>query len=242
MYDASEVLRNIDDHVVWVLLLGTVSIVGNLIYYVAMARASSAAGLAPMTLLSATVFLAHDGGFVAEFDKWFNKYDHWFPQLFWAWLVVTVCFAVWYVAQIARYGKKETPLPISQQQWYLVCVGAAVSAVFMWLTVKSALDDDLYLLSFMLTQNLCAISGLALLIRRGDARGQSAAQWWGFLAMCAGFFGLTQFLEDSSFQSPLWFGCGLFNLASGLILLTFARQFSHRDSPASPPVPEGHRV
>lgn len=224
MYDPTAVLASIDRNAIWVLLFGAFAIGGNCVFYIAMLRAALAAKMAPMVLLTAVVFLLHDGNYVASANLWFGKYRHWFPILFWGWLIVTAFFAVTWIVLIIRWGRSDTAGRLNRKQWTGWCLASVLVGLTMWIPLKSALDDDLYLLSFMLTINLCAISGLTLYIRRGGAYGQSVLQWTAFTVMGAGFFGCSQFFGDEVFRSPAWIGMALFNVLAGIFLAVAAKR------------------
>jgi hypothetical protein len=75
------------------------------------------------------------------------------------------------------------------------------AGVISWALVKGALDDGLYLLSFMATLLWGGPSGNAMLGRRRDGRGQSLLEWIGYSVMAVCY----------SIVSIFFFGGGFFH-------------------------------
>jgi hypothetical protein len=73
--------------------------------------------------------------------------------------------------------------------------------VISWALVKGAIDDDLYLLSFMATLLWGGPSGNAMLGRRRDGRGQSLLEWIAYSVMAVCY----------SIASIFFFGGGFFH-------------------------------
>jgi len=191
MYDPHEVLRLVDDNVVLVLLFGGLSFGSLFIYFGETMRLGFAHHVAPMTLIATTTFVAHDGNFVLNFDDWFNGFDHWLLQGFWAALVITTCIEFVFLWLIVRYGRAEIAPGLSQRQFAIACGLALVGAVALWAVFKSSIDDPLYLTSFMLTISWCLPSSTTLYLRRGVRRGISTRQLGAYWFMALGYVLLT---------------------------------------------------
>jgi len=58
-----------------------------------------------------------------RFDDWFDRYDHWFMQLFWFAIIVTFVSETVYVVQTIRYGRDELSPGLSQRMHALRVLG-----------------------------------------------------------------------------------------------------------------------
>lgn len=191
MYEPAEVFQQIDDNLALVLLFGGLSFGCLFVYFWETARLGFLHRCAPMTLMAASVFIAHDGNFVANFGDWWNTYDHWLFKGFWAALVVTTCFELVFLYAIVRFGREEMAPGLSQRQFTLACIGGVVAAIAGWGLFKANFDDPLYLVSFMLTITWCLPSISSLLLRRGVRRGMSVRQLRAYCGMALGYVLLT---------------------------------------------------
>jgi hypothetical protein len=80
-------------------------------------------------------------------------------------------------------------------------LGAIAAGIISWALLKGALQDNLYLLSFMGTLLWGCPSSSALLGRRPDGRGQSVLEWIAFSVMTVCY----------SITSIFFFGGGFFH-------------------------------
>jgi len=191
VYDASEVLRLVDDHVALVLLFGALSFGCLFVYFIETARLGFRHQAAPMTLTAVTAFVAHDGNFVLNAGDWFDGYDHWLLKGFWAALVVTTCIELVFLSTVIRYGREEIAPNLTQPQFTGACLAALVAAISLWAVFKASIDDPLYLTTFMLTIAWCLPSITALYLRRGVRRGMSTRQLVAYVGMTLGYVLLT---------------------------------------------------
>jgi hypothetical protein len=106
-----------------------------------------------------------------------------------------------YAWQTIRYGRDELSPGRSQREHAMRVVGALAAGVISWSLVKGALEDDLYLLSFMATLLWGGPSASAMLGRRPDGRGQSLLEWVAYSAMAVLY----------SVTSIFFFGGGFFH-------------------------------
>jgi hypothetical protein len=195
-YDPPAVLGAITANAVPVVLIGGISIVAMFVFFVEAARMGARDRVYPMALWMTVLWWPHDGSYLLHLPDWWGRYDHWFMQLFWFAIVVTFLAECTYVVQTVRYGRDELSPGLSQTAHTARVLGALAAGVISWTLLKGAIDDPLYLLSFMATLLWGAPSGSALLGRRPDGRGQSVLEWIGFLVMAVfysvasiGFFG-----------------------------------------------------
>lgn len=218
MYQPAEVLRYVSDHAVLVVLLGGITLLCNFVYFGEAARLGFRDRCAPMALWGTAIFLAHDGNYLLDYGKWFNTYDHWFPKLFWVALCVTFTFELVFFSQIVRFGRAEFAPALSQRMWTLYCVGAVAAGVIGWAIVKRVLDDDLYLVSFMVTILLCGPSSMPIMMRRGSRRGFSPLEFGAFTVMALGFAVTTQ-LFSASFHNLTWIVLSAAAVGYGLVMI-----------------------
>jgi hypothetical protein len=155
-----------------------------------------------MALWMTALWWPHDGSYLLHFRDWFGgRYDYWFMQLFWFAIVVTFTAESVFASQTIRYGREELSAGRSQREHAVRILGAMVAGVISWALVKCALEDDLYLLSFMATLLWGGPSASALFGRRADGRGQSLLEWIGFSVMAVCY----------SITSIFFFGGGFFH-------------------------------
>jgi hypothetical protein len=242
-YDPQQTLQAITDNAVPVVLIGGVSIVAMWVFFVEAARMSRRDRVAPMALWMTVLWWPHDGNYLLRFDDWFDRYDHWFMQLFWFAIIVTFVSETVYVVQTARYGRDELSPGHSQRTHALRILGAVAAGTVSWALLKGALDDPLFLLSFMGTLLWGLPSSTALLTRRRSAAGQSLLEWQAFSMMTfcysiasIGFFG------GGFFHSWQYVGiCGVACLWSVVVVRQLstagARAHSWTKQPLSQPAP-----
>jgi len=195
-YDAQETLRAITDNAVPIVLIGGLSIVAMWVFFIEAARMSRRDRVAPMALWMTVLWWPHDGNYLLRYDDWFSGYDHWFMQLFWFAIIVTFVSESIYVVQTIRYGRDELSPGDAQATHVLRVLAALAAGTISWALLKGALDDPLFLLSFMGTLLWGLPSASALLARRRSATGQSLLEWQAFSVMTLcysiasiGFFG-----------------------------------------------------
>jgi len=170
MYQPAEVLRYVSDHAVLVVLLGGITLLCNFVYFGEAARLGFRNRCAPMALWGTAIFLAHDGNYLLDYGKC-STLRPLVPETVLVALCVTFTFELVFFSQIVRFGRAEFAPALSQRMWTLYCVGAVAAGVIGWAIVKRVLDDDLYLVSFMVTILLCGPSSMPIMMRRGTRRG-----------------------------------------------------------------------
>lgn len=196
IYDPPAVLDAISDNAIPVLAFGGLSILAMFVFFIEAARMGARDRVYPMALWMTVLWWPHDGSYLLRFDRWFSDYGHWFMELFWFAIVVTFLAECVYVWQTIRYGHEELSPGLSRTAHTARVLGALACGVISWALLKGAINDDLYLLSFMGTLLWGCPSGSALLGRHPDGRGQSVLEWVAFSVMTVlysitsiGFFG-----------------------------------------------------
>lgn len=181
-----------------------------------------------MALWATTVFLGHDGSYLLKANDWFNGYEgvpgNWFPPLFWVGLIVTFSFECIFFVQTIRYGRKELAPRLTQQQWTAFCLFAAVTGIVFWAVTKAYLDDELYLMTFLVTFGMCAPATIPLMIRRGARTGVGAVQLWAYALIGVFYIALTVFVLGDPFDEPIWLlGSAVTIALSAALLALFYR-------------------
>jgi hypothetical protein len=208
MYDAETVLRTVNDNAALVVALGALALAANWTYFFECARLARRDKCYPMALWATTVFMGHDGSYLLMANDWFNGYEgvpgNWFPPLFWVGLIVTFSFECIFFVQTIRYGRQEIAPRLSQQQWTAYCLLAAVTGIVFWAVTKTYLDDELYLMTFLVTFGMCAPATIPLMIRRGARIGVGAVQLWAYALIGVFYIALTVFVLGDPFDDPIW--------------------------------------
>ncbi|MFJ9390497.1 hypothetical protein ACIRON_16855 [Nocardioides sp. NPDC101246] len=228
MYDVDAVFAAVDDRTVLFLALGALALACNWYYFFECQRLARRDRCAPMALWATTAFMGHDGSYLLNYDDWFNRYDHWFPQLFWVGLIVTFTFECIFFVQTVRYGREENAPGMSQPQWVAYCLGALVTGVVFWSVVRTYLDDPLYLMTFLVTFGMCAPATLGLMVRRGDRRGVGAGQLWAYLGIGVFYVGLTSIVLRGPFADTVFLLGGAVCMAlAATMLVVYNRMPEH---------------
>lgn len=207
-YDPHATLAAITDNAGAVIVIGGVSIVAMWVFFIEAARMSRRDRVAPMALWMTVLWWPHDGNYLLNADDWFGTYDHWFMQLFWFAIIVTFVSESIYFVQTIRYGRDELSPGQSQRVHTLRMLGALAAGVISWTLLKGALDDPLFLLSFMGTLLWGLPSASALLARRaGRPLGMSLLEYQAFAVMtfCYSIASIG-FFEDDFFHSAPYVG------------------------------------
>lgn len=217
-YNAQELLAQIDANRNAVLLGGTIAMIFNYIFFFESARSAMRDKSPAFPLIACTIWFAHDLSFVLKYDDWFNLYNHWYLKLFWAGLIPTTAFEVFYTWQAWRFGREEFFAGGTQERWTQYVLGTVLVGCLVWWAMKQVLDDPLYTWSFATTGALAATFCLARALRRGDTAGQSALMWWSFCAMQTSWFTCEYVVFGGMFRHPLFVGMGVLCVICGVIM------------------------
>lgn len=194
-YDPWAVLNAIEQHKVAVFALLGGALICNYIWYVEAVRVARRDRAYCIPLACTYVWLAHDASLVASYDKWFNKYDHWFMQMLWFGLVVTTVFEAYFIVLTIRYGHAELFPTLDRRAFIAAVLAGQVAVTAAWIVLKDMLGDELFLYSLGLAVVWYAPFGMAMAIRRGGRRGQTVKMWISYLGGTLGYF-----------TASLWFG------------------------------------
>lgn len=218
MYDPVSTLQAIDRNVVAVIALCAVALVFNYAYFGEAIRLGFRHKTYSMPAAVTLVFLPHDVSYLLHYDLWFNVYDHWFCKLWWVGLIFTSSIEGVFFYQLLRYGRQEILPQLSQRAYVFVMFLALAAGAGAWLTVKQALNDDLYLFSFGWTLFWGAPLAISMMQRRQSSRGQSRWMWISYMLMAVFYWAATAFV-DPYFRSVGWLailtmalGCAAANL------------------------------
>lgn len=192
-YEATAALRSIDDNVVYVLAFFAIAAIATFVYLTQSFKLARAHAAYSSALPAVGWFAVHDLHFVFLFDLWFNVYDHWWVKAWWVALVFTTLIEFALVGMIIKYGRNELAPWASRNQFATLVVLGTVAIGVIWLLVKDAIDDPLWLISFPITAFWAVPFSTALMLRRNSQRGQSPV-----LPICSIFI-------VGSFQGALWF-------------------------------------
>jgi hypothetical protein len=227
MYQTAAVLQSVDQHTVLILSLCALALVGNYIFWIETLRLGFKHKTYSMPVACLMFFLPHDATFVAQYHHWFHDVHHWFPELWCYGLCVTVCMELAFLALLLKHGRAELAPNTSQAAFTaLVCLGLAMCTI-VWLVLKSAMQDELFLVIFGITIFWCAPFNLALMARRNAATGQSQLAWIGFLIMPVFYYPAT-FILSPGFLNPLWAALGAVTIIGGLMNLIFLRHLNRQ--------------
>lgn len=203
MYEPIETLTAINAHAPIIIGLCLVALIFNYAYFGEAIRLGfrhkAYSVPAPVTL----IFLPHDLSYLLQFKKWFVDYDHWFCKLWWVGLVLTSAIETVFFYQLLRYGREELLPQFTQRQYVIAMCLALVGSAAAWLTIKQALNDDLYLFSFGWTLFWGAPLCIGMMVRRGSSRGQSRWMWISYMLMAVFFWTATAFMGPY-FRSIGW--------------------------------------
>jgi hypothetical protein len=201
-YDPHTTLDAISHHAAAVIAVGGLSIVAMFVFFIEGALMGRRDRVYPMALWMTALWWPHDGSYLLHFHDWFGgAQNHWFMQLFWFAIVVTFLAESVYAWQTIKYGREELSPGCSPCAHSVRILGAMTAGVISWAVVKGALDDNLYLLSFMATLLWGGPSGSAMLGRRRHRRGQSLLEWIAYSTMAVLY----------SVTSIFYFGGGFFH-------------------------------
>lgn len=229
MYQTSDVLHMVDAHTVPVMLLCGMALVGNYIFWIENLRLGFRHKTYSMPIGCLLFFLPHDGTFVVMYHHWFYDIHHWFPELWWCGLCVTVGMELTFLVMLLKYGRAEVAPNASQAMFTcMVLLGLALCTI-VWLVLKSVMDDDLFLVIFGITIFWCAPFNLALMARRQATVGQSRLAWIGFLMMPV-FYWPATFILSPGFRSPLWIALGVATIIAGLLNLVYIHDLDQRSA------------
>lgn len=229
-YETQNVLQAVDRNPLPILALCALALVGNYILWSENLRLGFRDKTYSMPVGCLLFFLPHDATFVAMHSHWFHDIGHWFPQLWWYGLCVTVCMEIAFLVMLLMYGRKELAPRATQTQFVgLVLLGLVLCSI-AWLVVKSSMDDEFFLVIFGVTVFWCTPFNLVLMARRQSGVGQSQLAWLGFLMMPVFYWPATMMLSPG-FRQPLWIALGVATVVGGIVNLIVLRSLTRTIKP-----------
>lgn len=225
-YQTAAVLHAVDQHMVPILLLCGLALIGNYVLWIENLRLGFREKTYSMPIGCLFFFFPHDLTFVAMYPHWFHALDHWFPKLWWSGLCITACMELAFLVMLLKYGRRELAPRMSQAHFTAIVLLGLVLCSIAWLVVKSAMDDELFLVVFGVTVFWCAPFNMALMARRGSAIGQSELAWLGYQMMPLFYWPATMMLSPG-FRDPLWIALGLAAVLGGAVNLSYLRRLKY---------------
>jgi hypothetical protein len=202
-YDAQVVFTSINQNFWAVVSLMMLCLVSTFSYLVTSFRVAHRDKSYTSPLLAVGFFAIHDTGFVLQWDKWFNTYSHWWPQLWAISLIGTTMIEFSLCYMVYKYGREELMPKLTQAQFGAAILACLIAIAVVWTMVKQIINDDLSLISFAFTGWWPLVGTTLLLVKRQSMRGQSRLMIWCLLTNAIGMFGAWYFLAPY-FRSPLW--------------------------------------
>jgi hypothetical protein len=240
MYDAPQLLQQIDDHTAPILIGFALAMACQTVALVSAVRVGARERVISIPLFCTFFWFAHDVGCVVRFHDWFVTYDHWFVKCFWVGLVSAMLLELVFFAQAIRYGREELLPSWSPRAFTALIVAGAAASILAWEYLKAVMDDPLYQASPALTMLAFPITGAALMVRRRSVAGQTVAIWAAFTCMAACWWTTTIAFYAGFFRSWQYIAVGAATVVScGAITVLVARL---RAAPAPAPAASGALV
>lgn len=216
--DPSIVFEALDANLVPVIALASLAMIGNYIWFAGAIMAQKRDKVFAIPLFLTFFWFAHDSSYVLRYRDWFQTYDHWFPKLFWALIIVTVAFEVYYMAQTLRLGKGELAAGLTELQFRIGFFMSLAAMYIAWIWIHQSMDDPIYLDIFALTVLSYPSLAIALMLRRGDRRGFNGVMCSGFLMMTVCYFAASTFFFGPYFQRIEYVLVGAASLITGIAM------------------------
>jgi hypothetical protein len=218
MYDAQQLLDQIDHNTWWILAGFGVAMTFQWIWLIECVRVAKRDSAYSMPLFCTFYWFAHDTGCVARFHDWFVTYDHWYLKCFWFGLLTAAVLELVFFAQVIKYGHDELAAGFSTRTFVLGLIAFQIAASVTWELLKHIIDDPLYQASVAPTMVSYVVFGFALMLRRRSTIGQNTTMWWSFTGMCAFWFLTVGLWYGEGFRSWQYLATGALVIAGGLAM------------------------
>jgi hypothetical protein len=239
MYDGFHTLATIDNHKVGILALCALAMICNYTWFFASYVIARREKVYSIPIFCTVFWFAGDGTFVAHYTTWFHTYHHWYVELFWAALVLTVTFEVAYIVQAIQYARKELLPSASPRQFGALVVAGAVAAVIIWNVINQALGDPLAIVYFSVANAALPLMYVGILMRRRSTAGTAPVVWWGFVGMINCWFTAIALFYGPEFRSfwylAIWAVCNVGGI--GVLVAVHRLPKVGLDSARSPAAP-----
>lgn len=223
MYDPHIVLASIDQHKYEVIAFCGLAMIFNYIWFYLAVRRGFRDQVFPVPIFSTLFWLCGDGTGVSRYDMYFNTYAHWYLELFWAALVFTVSFEIFFIYMTLKFGRKELTPDWSGNQFAMLIAAAAAIFGVTWYMVLGAMPDDLNIVYFNIANMAGPIATAAMIARRQSIAGTSSAIWIYYTLMIACFYLAQASWFGPEFRTPPMLLFFAVNLASSAALAIYIR-------------------
>ena len=202
MYEPHAVLAAIDAHKWNVIALCSVAMVCNYTWFFAAVRQGFRDQAVPIPIFCTLFWLAGDGSMVLQYHLWFDVYRHWYVELFWGALCLTVSFELTFLYMTLRFGRRELTPGWSQNQFTALIMSGVLVAWVVWLFVKSELNDELYIGYFHLANMAGPLFAAPQLLHRRSRAGTTPLIWGAYTLMVLSWFTACALWFGEPFASP----------------------------------------
>ena len=181
MYTIPDALFTIDHDTAWVLFFSACGWIGGSIQFFEGLHLTWRDKLVGLPLGYLAIIFAHDSYFLFHYDFWFHGINHWYfnitTYLFVIWPFVELFSIFWLV----RVAHKEVAPGLPALAWYAIYAVYQLSAVALYLLLKSWIDDPLHLIGITISQIINILFMIPMALRRRSTRGQSRLMAWTLL-------------------------------------------------------------
>ena len=225
-YDPYAILQSIDGNIVLFLILGSLAMTFNYIYFWAAAATTRRDRVYTFPLTCTTIWFAHDLSFVLLFNDWFDVYDHWYLKLFWVALIPTTLAEAYFIYQTWLYGKKELMPKASPAIFNAFMIVAIIFGLIVWYVIKQFLGDPIYAFTFGATGLIAPALVLGRILMRGDAKGQSITIWASYTGMQTCWLSATIIFFGDAFRTPQYLLMVAASIIGGIALAVITQRMS----------------
>ena len=209
VYEAQEVIGNINDNLAWFLSFGVVGMLCNWWLLAESVRLGFRDKTYSIALFATYFWTAHDLAFMLLWHTWFVELDFFVWKLFWFNISMSLVFEVVFYYQMIKFGLNELFPGFSKRSALVVLFAGQVIAFVVFWYVKMVMGGDIMFLSMMvLTMFACPVFAIPIAMRRGSRRGQSIRLNVIYIIMVCGIWP-AWYITHPLFQSPQFIGLGL---------------------------------
>ncbi len=224
MYDPHIVLQALDANKFNVILFCGLAMVFNYIWFALAAIKGLKDKVYPVPLFTTLLWLCGDGTGVLRYDMYFNVYGHWYLELFWLALILTVSFEILFLYMTFKFGKKELLPNGSDGAFSLGLIAAAIVFIFAWAQVLQALPDNLNIVYFNFANLAGPVAWAAMIVRRGSIAGTSSAIWIHYTLMVSCFYYAQASYFGPEFRTPFMLAYFAVNIGASAALAIYVRK------------------
>lgn len=234
LYDPNVVLAAMDENKAGVIVLCGAAMVFNYTWFYQAVRRGLRDRVYPVPIVNTLFWLCGDGTAVLRYDMYFNQYGHWYLQLFWLALILTVTFEIIYIAMTLKFGAKELAPDWSPAAFAGLFATGAVAFALTWAMVLRALPDDLNIIYFNIANMIGPLAMTGLLLRRRSNAGTSSAIWINYTLMLGCWYIAQATWFGPQFRTPAMLAFMLVNIMAAAGLAIYVRTLEQRGTTAEP--------